>query len=68
MMEEFEMTDLGKMHYFLGIEVKQTSNGVSIGHKKYAEEILKRFHMEDCNSVQNLIVLGTKLNKDMGGE
>ncbi|CAL2241824.1 unnamed protein product [Prunus armeniaca] len=68
MMEEFEMTYLGKMHYFLGIEVKQTSNGVFIGQKKYAEEILKRFHMEDCNSVQNPIVPGTKLNKDVGGE
>ncbi|CAL9007505.1 unnamed protein product [Prunus brigantina] len=68
MMEEFEMTDLGKMHYFLGIEVKQSSNGIFIGQKKYAEEILKRFHMEGCNSVQNPIVPGTKLVKDEGGE
>ncbi|CAL2245782.1 unnamed protein product [Prunus armeniaca] len=68
MMEEFEMTDLGKMHYFLGIEVKQSSNGIFIGQKKYAEKILKRFHMEGCNSVQNPIVPGTKLVKDEGGE
>ncbi|VVA37954.1 PREDICTED: Retrovirus-related Pol poly from transposon, partial [Prunus dulcis] len=68
MMEEFEMTDLGKMHYFLRIEVKQSGNGIFIGQKKYVEEILKRFHMEGCNSVQNPIAPGTKLIKDEGGE
>lgn len=43
MMIELEMTDLGKMYYFLGIEVKQTASGVFIGKKKYDYEVLDRF-------------------------
>ena len=51
MMIEFDMTDLGLMHYFLGIEVLQSSVGVFISQKKYALEILDRFIMKDCNSI-----------------
>ena len=62
------MTDLGKMHYFLGIEVKQTTSGIFVGQKRYVEAMLQRFHMIDCNVVQNPIVLGTKLTKDTSGK
>ena len=41
MNDEFNMTDLGKMRYFLGLEVLQRSNGVFITQKKYALEVLK---------------------------
>ena len=43
MMHVFEMTDLGLMTYFLGMEVKQSKNEVFIYQKKYAKEILKKF-------------------------
>ena len=62
-MNEFEMSDLGKMCYFLGIEVKQTSEGVFIGQKKFAHEILERFHMTDYNSVRNPVIPGFKLKR-----
>jgi len=67
MMSEFEMTDLGRMHYFLGIEVQQNSTGIFIGQKKYAQQVLEKFKMNECNSVTNPIVPGTKLCKDHGG-
>ena len=44
---EFEMKDLDMMHYFLGIEVWQNADGISLGQGKYAVEILKRFMMLD---------------------
>ena len=48
-MNEFDMSDLGLRHYFLGIEVVQSSAGIFISQKKYVLEILNRFHMKDCN-------------------
>jgi len=50
-MNEFDMSDLGLRHYFLGIEVVQSSAGIFISQKKYILEILNRFHMKDCNPV-----------------
>jgi hypothetical protein len=43
MMCVFEMTDLGLMTYFLGMEVRQSKNEVFIYQKKYAKKILKKF-------------------------
>lgn len=48
---EFEMSDLGELAYFLGIEFLQTKKGVVMHQKKYVSEILKRFNMIDCNPV-----------------
>ena len=42
---EFEMKNLGMMHYFLGIEVWQSANGIFLGQGKYTVDILKRFRM-----------------------
>ncbi|GAU26480.1 hypothetical protein TSUD_294490 [Trifolium subterraneum] len=49
MREKFAMSELGKMKYFLGIEVNQGKHGIFIHQQKYAYEILKRFGMQDCN-------------------
>ncbi|KAG7561531.1 Zinc finger CCHC-type superfamily [Arabidopsis thaliana x Arabidopsis arenosa] len=68
MKREFEMTDLGKMCYFLGVEVVQSENGIFLCQKKYAAEVLSRYGMEDCNPVNNPMVPGTKLSKDMEGD
>ena len=48
LMKVFEMTDLGLMAYFLRVKIKQNEDNVFICQKKYAQEILKKFHMEDC--------------------
>ncbi|CAM8898881.1 unnamed protein product [Rhodiola kirilowii] len=50
MKREFDTTDLGQMQYFIGVEVIQEESGTYISQRKYAQEILKRFNMEDCNS------------------
>lgn len=56
MMVEFEMTDLGRMRYFLGVEVMQKDNGIFISQKKYVMEVLERCGMDKSNSVHNLIL------------
>ncbi|XP_038889278.1 uncharacterized mitochondrial protein AtMg00810-like [Benincasa hispida] len=68
MMAEFEMTDLGMMHYFLGIEVIQSVVRIFINQKKYALEILDRFQMENCNSATTSIEPNLKLTKDHEGK
>ncbi|KAK2968675.1 hypothetical protein RJ640_001578 [Escallonia rubra] len=68
MMVEFDMSDLGMMHYFLGIEVKQSAAGIFISQKKYVQEILDRFQMKNCNSVSTPTEFGLKLSKDQGGK
>eukprot|EP00253_Pinus_taeda_P015464 PITA_15464 len=45
--KKFEMTDLGHLHYFLGLQVLQSKEGISLSQSKYACDILHHFHMED---------------------
>ena len=45
MMRTLEMTDIGSLHYFLGIKVKQTDNGIFIAQERYAIELLKDLHV-----------------------
>ncbi|RVW84289.1 Retrovirus-related Pol polyprotein from transposon TNT 1-94 [Vitis vinifera] len=47
MMKVFDMTDLGRMRFFLGIEVLQKSDGIFICQRRYVIEVLKRFGMFD---------------------
>ena len=44
---EFEM-DLGILHYFLGLEVRQKSRNIFLHQKKYIVDILKIFGMWNC--------------------
>jgi hypothetical protein len=46
--KKFEMTYLGFLHYFLGLQVLQTNDGFFLSESKYSCEILRRFHMDDC--------------------
>lgn len=68
MMVEFEITDLGMMHYFLGIEVVQSAVGIFITQKKYALEILNKFKMKSYNSVGTLTEPGMKVTMDSKGK
>ncbi|GJZ83167.1 ribonuclease H-like domain-containing protein [Tanacetum coccineum] len=47
--QEFAMTDLGSLNYFLGISVTRDSSGMFLSQKKYAVEILERAGMVYCN-------------------
>jgi hypothetical protein len=57
---EYEMKDLGLMHYFLGLEVWQRDGQTFLGQGKYAVEILKRFGMQDCRPMSTPMVTNWK--------
>ncbi|XP_059067522.1 uncharacterized mitochondrial protein AtMg00810-like [Cryptomeria japonica] len=48
---EFDMKDLGLLHYFLSLEVWQKPDGIILSQGKYIIEILKRFGMMNCKSM-----------------
>eukprot|EP00253_Pinus_taeda_P034018 PITA_34018 len=49
---EFEMKDMGLMHYFLGMEVWQRDGEEFVSQGKYANEIIRRFHMDMCKPME----------------
>ena len=61
---EFEMKDLGMMHYFLGMEVWQNVNGIFLRQGKYAVDILKTFRMMDCKAITTPMASNLKLLSD----
>ncbi|GKV53076.1 hypothetical protein SLEP1_g59622 [Rubroshorea leprosula] len=63
MTQEFEMTDIGLMSYYLGIEVKQNEDGIFISQEAYAKKVLEKFEMANCKPVSNPIACGTRLSK-----
>jgi hypothetical protein len=64
MQAEFEMSMIGELSYFLGLQVNQSSAGIFISQEKYLKEMLKKFQMEDSSSVSTPMVVGCKLSKD----
>jgi hypothetical protein len=67
MMGEFEMSDLGLLTYYLGIEVLQGTDGIAIKQAAYARKILTQFGMLDCNSTSIPIEHRSQLHKDAQG-
>ena len=45
----FDMSDLGRLHYYLGIEVRQHNGGIDLGQAAYAAKILDKADMTGCN-------------------
>ncbi|KAL0326705.1 UNVERIFIED_CONTAM: Retrovirus-related Pol polyprotein from transposon RE2 [Sesamum angustifolium] len=68
MMKTFEMSDLGLMHFFLGIEINQEKEGIFICQRKYTETLLKKFKMESCKTVTTPLVTGEKYQKEDGSQ
>ena len=68
MMHEFEMTNLGVMKYFFGIQVKQGKGEIFISQEKYTLDILRKFRMLNLKSVSTPIALNEKLKVDDGSK
>jgi hypothetical protein len=58
------MKDLGKMHYFLGLEVWQRTDEIFLSQGKYTMEILKKFGMTECKSMSTSMVMDLKKMND----
>ena len=56
--KEFEMKDLGLLHYFLGLETWQCNDGLFVSQGKYAREILEKFNMHGCKPIDTPLLGG----------
>ncbi|GJX38724.1 ribonuclease H-like domain-containing protein [Tanacetum coccineum] len=61
---EFDMTDLGALNYFLGISADRNSTGLFLSQKKYALQLLERAHMVHCNPSRTPVDRESKLGPD----
>ncbi|GJY58202.1 retrovirus-related pol polyprotein from transposon TNT 1-94 [Tanacetum coccineum] len=64
MSSKFQMTMMGQMSFFLGLQVLQSPGGIFINQSKYALEILKKFGMDSCDPVDTPMVDQLKLDED----
>ena len=64
MKKEFEMSMLGELTFFLGLQVYQTDKGIFISQTKYIKDKLKIFKMEDSKLASTPMMTGCKLSKD----
>ena len=63
-LSEFEMSLLGELNFFLGLQISQLDDGIFISQSKYIKEMLKKFGMEDCKPISTPMITGRKLSKD----
>nr|GEX02676.1 integrase, catalytic region, zinc finger, CCHC-type, peptidase aspartic, catalytic [Tanacetum cinerariifolium] len=67
MKSRFEMSMMGEMTFFLGLEVNQSSCGIFINQSKYVLENLNKYRMESCDPVGTLMEIKDKLDLDQNG-
>jgi hypothetical protein len=69
MMEnEFHMSMMGELTFFLGIKLKQTKQGTFVHQVKYMKDLMKKFNMDDLKPMSTLMSMATLLDPDKNGE
>ena len=66
MKKKFSMSDLGLLSYYLGIEVKQDEEGITLSQSGYAGKILESAGMTNCNGCETPMEARLKLHKNDG--
>ena len=68
MQGEFEMSMMGELNFFLGLQIKQLEDGIFFNQSKYVKEMLKKFGLEDSKPMKTPISTETKVTRDIDGE
>ena len=68
MTDEFEMSMMGELEFFLGFEVKQLLGGTFINQAKYTQDMLKRFGMDKLSGVETPMPTKVDLHLDPHGK
>jgi hypothetical protein len=62
--EEFQMSMMGELTFFLGIRVKQTKQGTFVHQAKYTKDLMKKFNLAEHKPVSTLMSTATTLDLD----
>ncbi|GJX73199.1 retrovirus-related pol polyprotein from transposon TNT 1-94 [Tanacetum coccineum] len=68
MHDEFEMSMMGELNFFLGLQIKQFDDGIFFNQSKYVKEMLKKFGLEDSKPIKTPMSFEIKLTRDEDGE
>ena len=68
MQAKFEMSMIGELTHFLGLQIRQLDSGVFQSQSKYAKNLVKKFGLESANSVRTLMSPNVKLTVDLLGK
>jgi isopentenyldiphosphate isomerase len=68
MMEEFQMSMIGELAFFLGIQVKKMKQGTFVHQAKYTNDLMKKFNMAELKPVSILMSMATTPDRDENGE
>ncbi|GKF70504.1 retrovirus-related pol polyprotein from transposon TNT 1-94 [Tanacetum coccineum] len=65
---KFKMSMMGKLSFFLGLQISQSPRGIFLNQSKYALESLKKYGIETCEPVDTPMVEKSKLDEDPQGK
>jgi len=68
MKQEFKMSIIGELNYFLGFQVKQTAEGIFISQSKYAKDLVKGFGLDGKSRVRTPMSTSVKISSDLAGK
>ena len=67
MADEFEMSMIGELSYFLDIQIKQLKNGTFVSQGKYIKDMIKKFGMSDSKAISTPMGTNGNLDSDASG-
>ncbi|KAI3523650.1 hypothetical protein L1887_01930 [Cichorium endivia] len=67
MSSKFEMSMMGELSFFLGLQVKQSSDGIFISQSKYLQDMLKKFSFSECKPAKTPMSTSVSLSADPSG-
>jgi hypothetical protein len=67
MASEFEMSMIGELSYFLGIQIKQMKKDTFVSQGKYIKDMLKKFRMDDAKAISTPMGTNGSLDSDASG-
>jgi hypothetical protein len=68
MSKDFEMSMMGELQFFLGLQIKQSKEGTFVHQAKYTKDIVRKFKKEDCKAMAMPMSTTTALDADEDGE